>query len=78
MRFVLLSLSFGRFCLVVVFMLLLELRKCSSDIFLSTRSHTGLATTYITGYGGGPIVNMKSTTTTTMHRKKTNSENAGM
>ena len=78
MRFVLLLLYFGRFCLVVVFMLLLELRKCSSDLFLSTRSHTGLATTYITGYGGGPIVNMKNTTTTTMHRKKKKKKNAGM
>ena len=29
----------------------LELCRCSSDIFLSSRPRTGLATTYITGYG---------------------------
>ena len=37
-------------------MLSLELCKCSSDIYLSTRPRTtGLATTYITGYGWGTI-----------------------
>ena len=41
-----------RFCLFVFFLLLsLELRRCSSDLFLSSRPRTGLATTYITGYG---------------------------
>ena len=44
------------FCFVVVFvlflffMLSLELCRCSSDLFLSSRLRTGLATTYITGY----------------------------
>ena len=42
------SLSF----LCVCFLLLsLELGRCSSDLFLSSRPRTGLATTYITGYG---------------------------
>ena len=37
---------------VCVFLLLsLELGRCSSDLFLSSRPRTGLATTYITGYG---------------------------
>ena len=36
---------------VCVFILLsLELCRCSSDLFLSSRPRTGLATTYITGY----------------------------
>ena len=40
------------FCFVYVFMLSLELCKYSSDIFLSSRPRTGLATTqYVTGYG---------------------------
>ena len=30
---------------------LLELCRCSSDLFLSSRPRIGLATTYITGYG---------------------------
>ena len=34
-----------------VFLLSLELCRCSSDLFLSSRPRTGLATTYITGYG---------------------------
>ena len=34
----------------VLFMLSLELCRCPSDIFLSSRPRTGLATTYITGY----------------------------
>ena len=29
---------------------LVEVCRCSSDLFLSSRSRTGLATTYITGY----------------------------
>ena len=33
-----------------VFLLSLELCICSSDIFLSSRPRTGLATTYISGY----------------------------
>ena len=45
-------LSLCRFLCVCVFLLLsLELGRCSSDIFLSSRPRTGLATTYITGYG---------------------------
>ena len=42
-----------RYCLCVcVFLLLsLELGRCSSDLFLSSRPRTGLATTYTTGYG---------------------------
>ena len=47
-----LFLSLCRFLYVCVFLLLsLELGKCSSDLFLSSRPRTGLATTYITGYG---------------------------
>ena len=42
------SLSF----FVSVFLLLsLELGRCSSDLFLSSRPRPGLATTYSTGYG---------------------------
>ena len=33
------------------FLLSLELCRCSSDIFLSSRPRIGLASTYITGYG---------------------------
>ena len=40
------SLSFFFF-----FLLSLELGRCSSDLFLSSRPRTGLATTCITGYG---------------------------
>ena len=36
-------------------MLLLELCRCSADIFLPSRPRTGLTTTYITVYGRGPI-----------------------
>ena len=51
-----LFLSLCRFLCVCVFLLLsLELGRCSSDLFLSSRPRTGLATTYITGYGLGPI-----------------------
>ena len=47
-----LSLSLCRFCLFVFFFLLsLELGRCSSDLVLSSRPRTGLATTYSTGYG---------------------------
>ena len=47
-----LFLSLFRFCLFVFFLLLsLELGRCFSDLFLSSRPRTGLATTYITGYG---------------------------
>ena len=49
MCFVLLFLSFCRFCFVVL--LSLEICSSSSDVFLSRRPRTGLATTYITGYG---------------------------
>ena len=38
------------FCFCLVCMVSLELCRCSSDIFLSSRPRTGLATTYITGY----------------------------
>ena len=47
MCFVLLFPSFCRFCFVSV--LSLELCRCSSDLFLSSRPRTGLATTYIIG-----------------------------
>ena len=43
------SLSF--FVCLCFLLLSLELGKCSSDRFLSSRQRTGLATTYITGYG---------------------------
>ena len=44
------SLSFLFVC--VLLLLSLELgSRCSSDLFLSSRPRTGLATTYITGYG---------------------------
>ena len=49
MCFVLLFLSFCRFCFVFYFvtMFSLELCRCSSDIFLSSRPRiTGLTTTY--------------------------------
>ena len=47
-----LFLSLCRFCLFVFFLLLsLELGRCSSDLFLSSRPRNGLAITYITGYG---------------------------
>ena len=40
------------FLYVCVFLLLsFELGRCSSDLFLSSRPRTGLATTYSTGYG---------------------------
>ena len=43
---------FSLFLFVCVFLLLsLELGRCSSDLFLSSRSRTGLATTYSTGHG---------------------------
>ena len=47
-----LFLSLCRFLCVCVFILLsLKLGRCSFDLFLSSRPRTGLATTYITGYG---------------------------
>ena len=46
------SFLFVVFCVFVFFLLLsLELGRCSSDLFLSSRPRTGLATTCITGYG---------------------------
>ena len=51
----LLFLSLCRFCLCFFLLLSSELGKCSSDPFLSSRPCTGLATTYISGYGRGPI-----------------------
>ena len=38
-------------CMCFFFLLSLELGRRSSDIFLSSRPRTGIATTYITGYG---------------------------
>ena len=38
-------------CVCVFLLLSLELGRCSSDLFLSSRPRTGLATTCITGYG---------------------------
>ena len=49
--FVIVFLSFCRFCFVFVFLLFLELCRGFSDFVLSSRPRTGLATTYITGYG---------------------------
>ena len=46
-----LFLSFCRLCVCVFSLLSLELGRCSSDLFLSSRPRTGLATTCITGYG---------------------------
>ena len=44
------SLSF--LCVCVFLLLSLEIGRCSSDLFLSSRPRTGLATTcIITGYG---------------------------
>ena len=39
------------FCFVMFFLLSLELCRCFCDFFHSSRPRTGLATTYITGYG---------------------------
>ena len=48
-----LFLSLCRFFCVFVFFFCskVELGRCPSDLFLSSRKRTGLATTYITGYG---------------------------
>ena len=46
-----LFLSLCRFFFKIFFLLSLKLGRCSSDLFLSSRPRTGLATTYITGYG---------------------------
>ena len=43
--------SFFFLCVCVFLLLSLELGRCSSDLFLSSRPRTGLATTCITGYG---------------------------
>ena len=57
-----LFLSLCRFCLFVLFLLLsLELGRCSSDLFLSSRPRTGLATTYITSIVEARSVNVKKT-----------------
>ena len=45
------SFLFVVFCVCVFLLLSLELGRCSSDLFLSSRPRTGLATTCITGYG---------------------------
>ena len=63
--FALLFLSFCRFCLVFVvfFSLSLELCRCSSDLFLSSRPRTGLVTTHITlGMVETRSVDVKKTT----------------
>ena len=47
-----LFLSLCRFlCVCVSLLLSLELGRCSSDLFLSSRPRTRLATTCMTGYG---------------------------
>ena len=46
-----LFLSLCRLCVCVFSLLSLELGRCSSDLFLSSRPRTGLATTCIIGYG---------------------------
>ena len=48
-----LFLSLCRFflCVFVFLLLSLELGRCSSDLFLSSRPRTGLATTCTIGYG---------------------------
>ena len=46
-----LFLSLTRLCVCVFLCSHLELDRCSSDLFLSSRPRTGLATTCITGYG---------------------------
>ena len=46
-----LFLSLCRLCVCVFYLLSLELGRCSSDLFPSSRPRTGLATTCITGYG---------------------------
>ena len=46
-----LFLSLCRLCVCVFSLLSLELGRCSSDLYLSSRPRTGLATTCITGYG---------------------------
>ena len=51
-----LFLSLCRFCLFVFFFCShWSLVDVPLIFFLSSRPRTGLATTYITGYGGGPI-----------------------
>ena len=45
------SILFRDVCFVLFFAVSLELCRCSSDIFLSSRPRPGLAATYITGYG---------------------------
>ena len=40
-----------RLCVLCFSLLSLELGRCSSDLFLSSRPRTGLATTCIIGYG---------------------------
>ena len=49
--FLFLSLCSFFLCISVFLLLSLELGRCSSDLFLSSRPRTGLATTCITGYG---------------------------
>ena len=44
-------LSLCRLCVLCFSLLSLELGRCSSDLFLSSRPRTGLATTCIIGYG---------------------------
>ena len=46
-----LFLSLCSLCVCVFSLLSLELGRCSSDLYLSSRPRTGLAATCITGYG---------------------------
>ena len=49
--FVIVPFSLSSLFVCVFFLLSLELGRCSSDLFMSSKPRTGLATTYITGYG---------------------------
>ena len=66
-----LFLSLCRFCLCFFLLLSLELGRCSSDLFLSSRPGTGLVTTYIILQGTveARSVNVKKTTTTKRRAK---------
>ena len=53
-------------CLCFFLLLSLEVGRCSSDLFLSSRPRIGLSTTYITGMVEARSVNVNKTTTTTL------------
>ena len=65
-------LSFSGLCVCVFLLPSLELGRCSSDLFRSSRPRTGLATTYITilCMVEARSVNVKKTTTTTTYFDK--------